>query len=103
MYSDSINKYPQISEFLDKTKTIRREEIIENLRINDTFYIEILTKRKEQSILLSKKLTKEAKTEHESYMDLVYEQMVYELDALYETAFHDATELIDKLGILYNL
>ena len=100
MYFDLLNKYPQLNEILDKTKITRREEIFESLRINDNNYKDLLKKRKEQSVSLVEKLPKDANDEYERYMDLVYEQTIYEMNIIYELAFCDAVELLERLKMI---
>jgi len=100
MFSDYKKKYPQINEILNKTKMIRRDEILENLRVNDDIYNDILFKRKEQSMKLSSKLSPIVFIEYEQYMDFVYEQTNYELNVIYESAFYDAIELLERLNML---
>ena len=97
---DLRKNYPQLSEILNKTKRMRREEIIENLRVSDDFYNEILIKRKNQSVSLVEGLSEDSNAEYEQYMDLVFEQVNYELNAIYEFAFHDAVKLLEKLNML---
>lgn len=100
--SDFKNKYPQLNEILNKTKVIRREEIMENLRVSDDFYNDILRRRKEKSIIFVGKLPNDIKEEFEKYMDVTYEQSIYELNTLYERAFCDAVELLARLDMLSN-
>lgn len=100
MHSDFRKKYPQLGEILDTKKLARREEIIENLRINDSYYSNILKRRKEQSTIVVGKLSSDTKGDFEKYMDAIYEQSIYELDVLYEIAFCDAIELLEKLNMI---
>ena len=79
---------------------IRRDEILENLRANDNIYNDILFRRREQSMKFSSKLSKHIFTEYEQYMDFVYEQTNYELNIIYEIAFFDAIELLERLNMV---
>ena len=98
MYSNIMKKYPQLNEMIEKIKTTRREEIIENLRVNDNFYKKMLKNRSVRSVSLVEKLSEEDYDEYERYMDLVYAQTVYELDTIYEVAFYDAISIFEKLN-----
>ncbi|MCL1884683.1 MAG: hypothetical protein FWF81_13150 [Defluviitaleaceae bacterium] len=100
MNTDLIQQYPQLAEILDITKIKRREEILENLRANNCDYKDILTRRAKQSIILLDELSKDANCEYEKYMDLVYEQTIYEMDIIYENAFLDAVELLRKFNMI---
>ena len=55
-------------------------------------------KRGTQSMVLIEKLSKDVRFEYELYMDLVYEQTLYEINNVYEVAFYDAASLFMKLS-----
>ena len=67
----------------------RREKILKYLKDNDQNYAVLIKKRAEQSMILRSKLGNDI-GELEKYMDLIYEQEIYELDAVYILALHDA-------------
>ena len=73
----------------------RREKILNYLKENDQNYAALIKRRVEQSMVLRSKLGDDV-GELEKYMDLIYEQEIYELDAVYIFALRDAQVFNNK-------
>ena len=96
MYFGKMNQFPQLRIDFDKMKSIRLDDFIGQLKDCDDKYADLLKKRENQSMILLEQL-KGNTGEFEKYMDLIYEQANYELDAIYDVAFNDAVEISRKL------
>lgn len=88
----------ELSELTADMRVRRRDEILKDLKDNDKIYAGIIENRINQSMVLRNKLTDSAAAELEKYMDLVYEQEIYELDAVYTHAFYDAVKIIKDMS-----
>ena len=98
MNTNYFNENPKLKTLFETMRSERRYEIFDYLRKTDETYAGIVKNRTEQSMILRSKLTDIA--ELETYMDFVYEQNIYELEAIYIHAFYDAIEALKKLGLL---
>lgn len=99
MNENYMKQFPQLQIEFGKMKSMRRDDFINHLKSYDDEYGELIKKRENQSMVLLEQL-KGNTHEFEKYMDLIYEQTIYELDALYGVAFNDAIELFVKLNFL---
>jgi len=99
MSNHHLEKYPEIKELLESMKHTRCNEILCFLKSNDNIYASLLKKRTAQSIRFSENLTNLTR-EFEKYMDLVYEQEILELNAIYKFAFLDAISILEELNML---
>ena len=94
-----FDEYPKLKQAFEAMRPGRIEEILNHLKNNDPSYSDIIARRAKQSMILRGRLT-DGVSDFEQYTDTVYEQALYELDAVYSAAFHDAVALLKDLGIL---
>jgi len=82
-----------MNEF-EKLCVTRREEIINNLLKSDTTYQKLTHKRAITSQAVMDALNNQGMLIlFEAYSDAIYAQEVYELEAVYKEAFHDASKI----------
>ena len=82
-----------MNEF-EKLCVARREEIINNLLKSDTTYQKLTHKRATTSQAVMDALNNQGMLSlFEAYSDAIHAQEVYELEAVYKEAFHDAAKI----------
>jgi len=93
-----LNEYPELKNIFEKMRAERRDEILDHLKNIDKAYSALIEKRKSLSMEIREKY-RDNISEFDKYMDLVYEQEIYELDAIYTHAFYDAILVLKKLKL----
>ncbi|MCL2202595.1 MAG: hypothetical protein FWB88_01455 [Defluviitaleaceae bacterium] len=92
-----LGKYPDVNAAFEKICNTRREEIINTLLASDADYQALTKHRAETSQVVLEFLRNHDMTHcFEAYSDAVFEEELYELDAIYKEAFLDAVELMEQ-------
>ena len=96
IHTDCFDEFPGLRELFEKNQHDRRDEILEHLSNNDKEYIKLVKKRADQSMVVRNFMGTQTPA-LEKYMDIVYEQELYELDAMYSQAFCDVIKVMRLL------
>jgi hypothetical protein len=97
MFMEILSKNPELANHFNMLCQTRRDEILSQMMENDEQYEKLCKKRADISMEL-KMLLSDAETDalFEKYSDAVYEQEIYELDAIYRQGLHDALDYLQK-------
>ena len=99
MNTSFFDEYPELHNLFEAKGGDRCYEILENLKSSDEKYSKLLKDRVKQSVIIRNKFDNDV-SELEKYMDLISEQEIYELNAVYAHAFYDAISALIKLKML---
>lgn len=97
MENNYFDKYHDLKDRIEDMRIKRRDEILKELKEKNNAYADIIKERSSQSMILRNKLSDDI-DEFEKYMDLIYEQEIYELDAVYVNAFYDAIKMLKDMA-----
>jgi hypothetical protein len=98
---DILDRYPELKEKFETLCQTRRDEILACLVDSDSEYDNLSQKRVDASMALKTAISElEADKLFEVYTDTVYDQEIYEIDAVYKQAWIDALEAMKEKGLL---
>lgn len=97
-----FEKYPQLQYKFNELSQTRQNEILSNMLKTDDNYKELIKKRTHASMVIKNIIDEleKANTFFEEYSDTIYEQEIYELNAIYKQGFIDAIIVLEEYHLL---